>query len=144
MTTVPEYVTKPELDMRLQVITDRQERDEERNAEKFSSMENLLDSKLTMMQLMMEKNLAQYQAIASEMRAELSEMRAENSGLRGEMKAAISELRGEMNSQDNEIRGEMKAIAASVEMLQTKIGWYISFLGIGMTVVVALIQILLK
>ena len=123
--------------MRLQVITDRQERDEERNAERFSSMENLLDSKLTMMQLMMEKNLAQYQAI-------ISEMRAENSELRGEMNSKHRELRGEMNSKYSELSGEIKAIAAQMEMLQTKMGWYISFLGIWLTLVVALSKLLLK
>ena len=98
MTTVPEYVTKSELDMRLNVITERQTQEAERNAERYSSMESLLDSKLTMMQLMMEKNFAQYQAIVSAMRAEirefcsdvkseLSAMRAEGSGLLGDIHA---------------------------------------------------------
>ena len=115
MTTVPEYVTKTELDMRLNVITDRQAQEAERNAERFSSMENLLDSKLTMMQLMMEKNLAQYQAAASDLRAEI-----------------------------NDLRGDVKAQGAQLNTLQSKIGYYITILGIGVSVVLVLFQMMMN
>ena len=114
-TITPEYVTKGELDMRLKGITDKQAHDSEREEERLQSMERLLDSKMVMMQMLMEKNLAQYQAVASEMKAETSD-----------------------------IRGEVKSLAAQQGMLQTKIGWYISLLGIGLTVVIALVQVLVK
>ena len=113
--TIPENVTKPELDMRLKGITDRQDRDAERTDERLQGLERLLDGKLAVMQMLMEKNLAQYQAVASEMKAEASD-----------------------------IRGEVKALAAQQGMLQSKIGWYISLLGIGLTVVIALVQVLVK
>ena len=60
--------------------------------------------------------------------------------IRGEMKSELSAIRAE----NSDLRGEIKVIAAQQEMLHTKIGWYISFLGIAMTAVVALVQILLK
>ena len=113
--TIPENVTKPELDMRLKGITDRQDRDAERIDERLQGLERLLDGKLAVMQILMEKNLAQYQAVASEMKAEASD-----------------------------IRGEVKSLAAQQGMLQSKIGWYISLLGIGLTVVIALVQALMK
>ena len=110
-----EYVTKAELDILLKRIMDRQESDEERTNERFTSLEKLIDSKLTTIQLMMDKNLAQHQAIASDMKAEISD-----------------------------IRGDVKALAATVNALQSKMGWYITLLGVGVSVALVVFQMFLK
>ena len=111
----PEYVTKPELDIRLKGITDRQKATEEKTDSQIASMEKLIDGKLTVLQLMMEKNLAQYQALSSEMRAEI-----------------------------NDLRGDVKAQVARTETLQSKLGLYISLLGVGISVLLVLSQMLVK
>ena len=110
-----EYVTKPELDIRLNAISAGQKHEAERNEERLASMEKLIDSKLTVMQLMMEKNLAQYQAAASDLRAEI-----------------------------NDLRGDVKAQGAQLNTLQSKIGYYITILGIGVSVVLVLFQMMMK
>ena len=133
MTTVPEYVTKSELDMRLNVITERQTQEAERNAERYSSMESLLDSKLTMMQLMMEKNFAQYQAIVSAMRAEIREFCSD-------VKSELSAMRAEGSG----LLGDIHALSAQMEIFETKMVRYLSFLGIWLTMVMVLLKLLLK
>ena len=111
----PEYVTKPELDIRLNAISTSQKHEAERNEERLASMEKLIDSKLTLMQLMMEKNLAQYQAAASELRADFTDL-----------------------------RGDVKAQGAQLNTFQSKLGYYIALLGIGVSVVLVLFQMLVK
>ena len=112
--------------------------------------ERLLDEKLATMQLIMEKNLTQYKAIVSGMRAGNSslrgfaKMRDEMSAERCEMKAGNSGLRGEIKDAHSELIGEMKALSAQIEIFQTKMVWYLSFLGIWLTLVVALSKLLLK
>ena len=98
----------------------------------------------------MEKNLAQYKAIVSGMRAEnrplrgFAKIRGDMSAERCEMKAENSELRGEIKDAHSELIREMKALSAQIEMLQTKMVWYLSFLGIWLTWVVVLSKLLLK
>ena len=112
--------------------------------------ERLLDEKLATMQLIMEKNLTQYKAIVSGTRAGNSplrgfaKMRGEMSAERCEMKAENSGLRGEIKDAHSELIGEMKALSAQIEIFQTKMVWYLSFLGIWLTLVVALSKLLLK
>ena len=113
--TVPEYVTKPELEIRLKGIAEKQKYEEIRTDERIASMEKLLDSKLTMMQMIVEKNLAQYQAIASETKADF-----------------------------NDLRGEVKAQGVQMNTLQSKIGYYIALLGIGVSVALVLFQMMIK
>ena len=115
MSVVPEYVTKPELDMRLKGITDKQTHDSERQDERLQSMEKLIDGKLTIIQMLMEKHEARTDAKISEMKAEL-----------------------------NDLRGDVKALNAKVDTLQTKLGLYISVLGIGLSVVLVIFQLLVK
>ena len=115
MSALPEYVTKPELDLRLKGITDRQTTDREREDDRLISMEKLLDSKLTLLQMQLEKHEARTDAKLSEMRAEM-----------------------------NDMRGDVKALNAKVDTLQTKLGMYISILGIGISVVLVIFQLILK
>ena len=110
-----DYVTKDELNLRLEVITDRQAQTDARNDERYSSMERLLDNKIGMIQVLGEKNLAQYQVIASEMKAEISE-----------------------------IRGDVKALSAQLNTFQTKMGMYMTLLGIGVSLALVLFQIFMK
>ena len=111
--------------------------------------ERLLDEKLATMQLIMEKNLTQYKAIVSGTRAGNSplrgfaKMRGEMSAERCEMKAENSGLRGEIKDAHSELIREMKALA-QIEIFQTKMVRYLSFLGIWLTLVVALSKLLLK
>ena len=110
-----EYVTISELETRLKGINDKLSRNEEKTDDKFAMLEKLLNEKLTTMQLMMDKNLAQHQVIASEMKAELSKM-----------------------------RGDVKALSAQINTLQSKFGLYITLLGLGVSVVLVLFQMILK
>ena len=87
----------------------------ERTDERLNSLERLLDEKLDKLQAIMEKNLAQHEAIANSMRVEISD-----------------------------IRGDVKAISAQVNALQSKLGWYIGFLTIGVTVALGLFQYFIK
>ena len=114
-TATPEYVTKNELDTLLKIITDKQQADARITEERFASLEKLIDSKLTTIELMMDKNLAQHQAIASDMKAEISD-----------------------------IRGDVKALTAQINVLQSKMGWYITLLGVGVSVALVLFQMFVK
>ena len=111
----PEYITKGELDTVLKRITDKQQSGERMTEERFTSLEKLIDSKLTTIGLMMDKNLAQHQATASEMKAEISD-----------------------------IRGDVKALTAQITALQSKMGWYITLLGVGVSVALAVFQMFVK
>lgn len=115
MSGLPEYVTKPELEIRLKGITDKQTMDSERQDERLITMEKLLDSKLTVIQMQLEKHESR-------------------------MDAKISEMRAEMN----DLRGDVKALNAKVDTLQSKLGLYISLLGIGLSVVLVIFQMLMK
>ena len=44
----------------------------------------------------------------------------------------------------NDLKGDVKALSAKIETMQSKVGWYISLLGIGLTVVIAVVQVLVK
>ena len=111
----PEYITKKEIDIILNGITDKHEADLKRTEERFASLEKLIDSKLTTIQLMMDRNLAQHQAVASDMKAEISD-----------------------------IRGDVKALAAQINALQSKMGWYITLLGVGVSISLVIFQIFVK
>ena len=111
----PEYITKGELDTVLKRITDKQQSGERMTEERFTSLEKLIDSKLTTIGLMMDKNLARHQATASEMKAEISD-----------------------------IRGDVKALTAQITALQSKMGWYITLLGVGVSVALAVFQMFVK
>ena len=52
----------------------------------------------------------------------------------------VSELRETVN----DLKGDVKALSAKIDTMQNKVGWYISLLGIGLTVVIALVQVLVK
>ena len=114
-TATPEYVTKNELDTLMKIIMDKQQADARITEERFTSLEKLIDSKLTTIELMMDKNLAQHQAIASDMKAEISD-----------------------------IRGDVKALTAQINVLQSKMGWYITLLGVGVSVALVLFQMFVK
>ncbi len=112
---MPEMVTKPELDLRLKGITDRQTADREHTDERLQSMEKLLDGKLTVIQMLLEKQEARTDAKIAGLKAEL-----------------------------NDLRGDVKALNAKVDTLQSKLGLYISLLGIGLSVVLVIFQQLMK
>ncbi len=111
----PEYMTAGEINLRLNALTDRITHERERTDERLNSLERLLDEKLDKMQAIMEKNLAQYESIANSMKAEISD-----------------------------IRGDVKALSAQVNTTQSKIGWYIGFLTIGVTLALGIFQYLMK
>ena len=113
--TTPEYVTKSEIDLRMGFSDQKTEI-------LISSMKEVLDERLEKMQAVIEKNLAKHEAIASDMRAEINGMRAEIS----------------------DIRGDIKALAAQVNTTQSKMGWYITLLGVGVSLALGLFQLLIK
>ena len=117
MTTLitPEYMTKGEIELRLNALREKVQHEKERTDERFNSLERLIDEKLERMQIIMEKNLAQYEAVANSMSAEISD-----------------------------IRGDVKALSAEVRTTQSKIGWYITLLGIGVSIALGLFQVLIK
>ena len=57
-----------------------------------------------------------------------------------EVKADVKAIQQDMN----EIRGDMKAISSQVNTLQSKLGLYISLLGIGISVMLVIFQMLMK
>ena len=113
--TAPEYVTKSEIDLRMGFSDQKTEI-------LISSMKDVLDERLQKMQAVMEKNLVKHEAIASDMKAEINGMRAEIS----------------------DIRGDVKALAAQISTTQSKIGWYITLLGVGVSLALGLFQLLVK
>ena len=64
---------------------------------------------------MMDRNLAQHQAVASDMKAEISD-----------------------------IRGDVKALTAQINALQSKMGWYITLLGVGVSIALVIFQIFVR
>ena len=56
------------------------------------------------------------------------------------MKAEINGMRAEIS----DIRGDVKALAAQISTTQSKIGWYITLLGVGVSLALGLFQLLVK
>ncbi len=89
-------------------------------------MKEVLDERIEKMQAINDRNFARYEALVSDLR---SEMRSEASDLRTEM---------------NDLRGDLKALSAEVKAIQMKFGWYLTLFGVGISVVLALFQLLIK
>lgn len=92
-----------------------------------------------------------------DMSSRISRMEEEISGLKREMtdvkiSAGVMEHRLSdvtdsvkgLREAMTELKGDMKALTAQMNMLQGKIGWYISLLGVGLTVAIAVVQVLVK
>jgi len=44
----------------------------------------------------------------------------------------------------NEMKGDIKTLSVRLDMLTGKIGWYITLLGVAVTVIVAVVQAIVK
>ena len=113
ITSSADYITKGELDVRLNFSDQMTET-------QITSMKELFDEKMNRMEAIIERGLSEHRAIASEMKADVNAVKAEI----------------------NDIRGDVKALSAQVNALQTRFGWYLTLFSVGVGIILVLFQLL--
>lgn len=114
-TMTSEYVTRGELDIKLKSIEDTEAHRNERTEERHASLEKMIDVKLSRMEALIDRSISENRAMVSDIRAEL-----------------------------NDVKGDVKAIDARLSAFETKFGWYLMLFGAGITIALALLQLLMK
>ena len=90
-----------------------------------------------------ERSISEIKASLSQQVEAITEMRVDVGILKEDVTAMKSDVK-EMRREISEMRGDIKAISAQISTAQTKIGWYISLLTIGVSVALVLFQYLIK
>ena len=113
--TMPEQVTRGEFDIKLKNLEDRGEMRQALTDEKISSMERMIDVKLSRMEALIDRSISENRAMISEIRTEMSD-----------------------------VRGDIKALKARQSTFETKFGWYLTIFGVGITIAIGVMQLLIK
>lgn len=112
---MPEYVTRGEQEIRLRRIEDTSGMRQALTDEKISSMEKMIDVKLSRMEALIDRSISENRAMISEMRTEMTEF-----------------------------KGDVKALNARMNAFETKLGWYLTLFGVGITLALGVVQLMVK
>ncbi len=119
----PEFVTQDVFKISNESLRQRIETEQELNDSRMEQIKLVVGEALSEMKASNNILRQELRNEISDIRAEMRVMQAENKSFHSEIKAAISD-----------IRGDVKALDAKVKIFETRLGWYMTLLGIGVSV----------
>ena len=128
-----DYISKNIFDLHMQNMKEKAKSDEKMNDMRFTSLEKMVSDNFDKLQTTIE-------GVYEKLGAKIEIQNERLNSLEGQQ-AKINEKLEKVVDAEKEITGDVKALNATVSTLQTKIGWWITLLGIFVGVALAVFQI---